>query len=155
MKKIFSFFTLLVMCSATVFSQEIIKQVPCENVSIRAQADSLKLIFEKQGFQVMKEASMSMETEYETPIIVPLKERSLYHFIFISDKTSRVYEVRMFDWEENKVFFEKKRVQDGDGNIIQWDHMPRAAGYHMIKPVQVNKKNKKMCGYFILMKKVR
>jgi len=155
MKKIFALFLPVAMCSAPVFSQNVIKQVPCENVAIRAQADSLKLIFENQGFLVMKEASLSMETEYESPIIVPLKERSLYHFIFISDKTSRVYEVRMYDWEEKRVFFEKRRGEDGDGNIMQWDYVPRTTGYHMIKPVQVNKKNKKMCGYVILLKKVR
>lgn len=155
MIKLFTFFTLLVLGSATVFSQEVIKQQPCENVSIRAQADSLKLIYVKKGFKVMKESSVSMESEFEVPIIVQLRERSLYHFIFISDKTSRLFEVKMYDWEEKKIFSDKRKYEDGDGNISQWDHIPLTTNYHMIKPVQVNKKNKKMCGYFIVLKKVR
>lgn len=155
MKILFAFLVLVIISTPSVFSQNVIKQVPCENVSIRAQADSLRSIYQNKGFKVMKESTVSMETEFEVPIIVQLKERNLYHFIFISDKTSRLFEVKMYDWEEKKIFSDKRKYEDGDGNISQWDHIPLTTNYHMIKPVQVNKKNKKMCGYFMVLKKVR
>ncbi len=155
MIKFFTFFSLMILSTGIVFSQEVLKQVPCVNVSIIAQADSLKLIYENKGFKVMKESTVSMESEFEVPIIVQLRERSLYHFIFISDITSKLFEVKMYDWEEKKIFSDKRKYEDGDGNISQWDHIPLTTNYHMIKPVQVNKKNKKMCGYFIVLKKVR
>lgn len=115
----------------------------------------MKNIFVKKGFILMKEASLTMESEYEFPVIVPLKERSLYHVVFIGDITTRVYEVRMYDWEENRVFFEKKMWGDVDGNIISYDYVPLSTQYHMIKPVQVNKKRRNICGYLMLFKKIR
>jgi hypothetical protein len=33
--------------------------------------------------------------------------------------------------------------------------MPKFSEWHMIKPVQVNKKNKECCGYILLLKKVK
>ena len=42
---------------------------------------------------------------------------------------------------------------DVDGNIISFNYIPQSSEYHMIKPVQVNKNKKKMCGYVMLLKK--
>ena len=55
------------------YAQPVIKNIPCDNSSILQQADSLKKAFEKDNFTLLKEASMSMESEYEIPVIVPLK----------------------------------------------------------------------------------
>lgn len=126
------------------------------NESIMHQADSLKAMFSNQGFIVLKEASMTMESEFEMPVVVPMIKDDWYQFVFIGDITSKLYEVRMYDWEERQVFYEKKMWGDVDGNIISYLYIPKASEYHMIKPVQVNKKKKKdLCGYVMLLKRVR
>lgn len=94
-----------------------------------------------------------MESEYEMPIVVPMNEGGLYQFVFIGDPTSRLYEVRMFDYSERQVFYKKHMWGDVDGNIITYSYVPKFTEYHMIKPVQVNKKRKKVCGYVMLLKK--
>ncbi|MBS1936106.1 MAG: hypothetical protein JST96_19045 [Bacteroidetes bacterium] len=95
-----------------------------------------------------------MQSEYEMPIVVPMNQGSLYQFVFIGEPTSRLYEVRMFDWNEKQVVFKQNRWGDVDGNIISYAYIPQFSEYHMIKPVQVNKTKKKLCGYVLLMKKV-
>jgi hypothetical protein len=138
------------------FAQNVIRQVPCNNESITKQADSIKLSMEAQGFVVVKEASMTMESAFEMPVIVPLTGGSWYQFVFIGDISSKLYEVRMYDWDERQVVYQKKMWGDVDGNIISYTYKPAFSEYHMIKPLQVNKKKKKgLCGYFIMMKKVR
>ena len=77
-----------------------------------------------------------------------------YRVIFIGDITSRVYEVRMFDWNEKQVVFQRKMWGDVDGNIINYDYIPQFTEYHMIKPIQINKKKKELCGYFMIFKKI-
>ena len=62
-------FTVLFAYKST--AQNVIRQVPCSNESIKHQADSIKQEFANQGFIVVKEASMTMESEYEMPVIVP------------------------------------------------------------------------------------
>lgn len=127
----------------------------CADTLILHQADSLKQLLTKQGFIVVKEASMNMESEYEIPVIVPLTQGSWYQFVFIGDISSKLYEVRMFDWDEKQVAYEKKQWGDVDGNVISYSYIPKISEYHMMKPVQVNKKKKKLCGYVMLLKKVK
>ncbi len=136
-------------------AQDVIRQAPCSLPSILQQADSIKLELAKAGFIVVKEASMQMESEYEMPVIVPLTEGSWYQFVFIGDMSSKLYEVRMYDWNEKQVVYQKKMWGDVDGNVISYSYIPRFTEYHMIKPVQVNKKKKNLCGYVMLLKKVK
>jgi len=97
-----------------------------------------------------------MESEYEMPVVVQLQEKSMYQVIFIGDISSKLYEVRMFDWNEKMVSYQKRMWGDVDGNIISYSYQPKFTEFHMIKPLQVNKqKKKKLCGYIMLLQKVR
>jgi hypothetical protein len=118
------------------------------------QADSLKNLFLQQGFEMIREATIAMKSQYEKPIILPLKEGTWYRVIFIGDKSSKLYEIRMYDWNEKQVVYEKQRSRDLTGNIINYDYIPRFSEFHMIKPVQINHKKKDVNGYMLLFKKI-
>jgi hypothetical protein len=157
MKKLLSitlFILAIGFCNSS-FAQPMATKVAFDNQAIMSQVDSLKVQFEKEGFIAVKEAGMAMESEYEIPVIVPLKEGTWYRIIFIGDITSRLYEVRMFDWNEKQVVYQKKMWGDVDGNVISYSYIPRFSEYHMMKPVQVNKKKKNLCGYVMLLKKTK
>lgn len=150
--------TLLLLALAFGFqsrAQDVIRQAPCSDPYIMHEVDSLKAIFSKQGFIVLKEASMAMVSQFEMPVIVPLTQGSWYQFVFIGDYTSKLYEVRMYDWDERMVVYQKKQWGDVDGNIISYSYIPQFSEYHMIKPLQINKKKKNVCGYVMLLKKVK
>ena len=136
-------------------NNDVIKQQSCDVNPYQQTIDSLKKIYSSQGFSVLREASMTMESEYEMPIILPMTQGTLYQFIFIGDPSSRLYEVRMYDWSERQVVYKKNQWGDVDGNIISYPYVPNATEYHMIKPVQVNKNKKKLCGYVLLLKKTQ
>src|SRR5689334_1279741 len=89
-------------------AQDVITMQPCNDTLIERQVDSLKKVYARDGFKVLKEASIMMESEYEMPVIVPLQERTLYQIVFIGDITSKLYEVRMYDWDEKMVTYQKK-----------------------------------------------
>ena len=154
MKKFCLFLTALFLLQFTSFSQDVIRIQECNNLGIRSQVDSLKQLYAKDGFTVLKEASITMESEYEMPVVVPLQQGTWYQFVFIGEPSSRLYEVRMFDWNEKQVIYQKKMWGDVDGNIIAYSYIPRFSEFHMMKPVQVNKQKKKgLCGYVMLLKK--
>ena len=155
MKRPNLFLIILLLISSAAFSQNnVIKLESCNNGSMQLQADSLKQLYEKDGFVLLKEASVSMQSEYELPVVVPLSQGSWYQFVFIGDYTSKLYEVRMYDWDEKMVVYLKKQWGDVDGNIITYSYIPKFTEMHMIKPVQVNKQKKNnLCGYVMLFKK--
>ena len=143
-----------VCCAYMGISQDLIRQQPCQDTMIARQADSLKQAYLKDGFTVLREASVTMESEYEMPVLAPLTEGTWYHFVFIGEYTTRLYEVRMFDADEKQVVFQQKRWGDVDGNIIAYSYVPQQSQFHMMRYVQVNKKKKKnLCGYVLLFKK--
>ncbi len=149
-------FIFLFLVTSTFSQSNVIKVKSCEDLLIAKQVDSLKTLFSADGFILMKEASITMESEFEMPVIVPLNQGSLYQFVFIGDYTSRLYEVRMFDWNEKQVIYQQKKWGDIDGNIISYAYQPRFSEFHMMKPVQVNKQKKKnLCGYVMMFKKVK
>lgn len=152
---LFTSIVALILFGLNTSAQNVIRQSPCTSPSILQQADSIKQFLAKQGFIVVKEASVQMVSEYEMPVIVPLTEGSWYQFVFIGDATSKLYEVRMYDWNEKQVVYQKKYWGDVDGNVISYSYIPRLSEYHMIKPVQVNKKKKDLCGYVMLLKKIK
>lgn len=142
----------LLLLSASAASAQY--QDPCDNNQIQKQVDSLKNIFLKNGFMIMQEANVAMESESELPVIVPMKMGASYQVVFIGDVHSQSYEVRMFDFNEKQVYHRKSNYSDNKDNIITYSYVPQMSEYHMIRPVQVNNKQKKnLCGYFILLKK--
>lgn len=138
------------------YSQEVIHQVSCFDSTLKKEADSLKSGLIKQGFIVVREATMTMESEYEMPVIVPLTQGSWYQFVFIGDMTSKLYELRMYDYNEKQVVYKKNYGGTEQNNIISYSYIPQFTEYHIIKPVQVNKQKKKnICGYIIMFKKMK
>ena len=154
MKKPYLILAASLLFAATTFSQDVIRIQSCSNDLIKKQVDSLKNLYVQDGYVLLKEASITMESEYEMPVVVPLNQGSWYQFVFIGDYTSKLYEVRMFDWNERQVVFKQKRWGDIDGNVISYSYIPKFSEFHMMKPVQVNKQKKKnLCGYVMLFKK--
>ena len=154
MKKPYLFLILLLSLSLTSMAQDVIRVQSCSNDMISKQADSLKSLYGNDGYILLKEASISMESEFEMPVIVPLTQGSWYQFVFIGDYSSRLYEVRMYDWNEKQVVFKQKKWGDVDGNVIVYSYIPQFSEFHLMKPVQVNKQKKKnLCGYVMLFKR--
>jgi hypothetical protein len=160
MKSFLFKFTILwgmLFLSLSIMAQDdVIRLESCMNESYKPQIDSLKHLFASKGYEVVREASIKMESEYEMPIVVPLNQGTWYQFIFIGDPSSKLYEVRMYDWNDKQVVYKKNMWGDVDGNIISYPYISQFTEYHMIKPVQVNKLKKKgLCGYVMLLKKTQ
>lgn len=144
--------------SISLFSkgQQVIRQVSCIDSTLKNQGDSIKKEMEAKGFIVVREASMAMESGFEMPIFVPLTQGSWYDFAFIGDLTSKLYELRMYDYNEKQVIYVKHYGDGMESNVINFSYIPKLSEYHIIKTVQVNKKKKKeICGYIIMFKKIK
>lgn len=129
-------------------AQEVIRQAPCFDVSMKQQADSLIESMTLQGFKMVREAAMSMENQYEMPVILPLTAGSWYHVVFIGDSKANLYEVSMYDYAEKQVIYKKQGIEN---NIISYSFIPNSTEYHMIKPVQAGKRKiKKFCSFILV-----
>ncbi len=120
----FSFLLALAVVSLSAAAQDdVIRLENCMNESYKPQIDSLKQLFYAQGYEIVREASVKMESEYELPIVLPLTQGAWYQFVFIGDPSSRLYEVRMYDWNEKQVVYKRHQWGDVDGNIISYPYV--------------------------------
>lgn len=152
--KVTTFFVVILFFAMQGFAQDRIVQRSCFDTTLKRQADNAKEHFAKEGYVLVREATMTMESQYEMPVIVPLTEGSLYEFVFIGDVNSKLYEVRMYDWDERQVVYKKNGMES---NVIAYNYVPFSTEYHVIKPVQVSniRKKKELCGYIMMFKKVK
>lgn len=144
---------ILILCiyPYTGSAQDVIRQQPCFDSTMKKQADSLIADLKTQGYTLVKEATMTMENEYEMPVIVPLTAGAWYSIAFIGDSRAHLYEVRMYDYAEKQVVYKKQGIEN---NIISYPYIPRSTEYYMIKPVQVGKRKvKQFCGYILFFRK--
>jgi hypothetical protein len=153
MKSLVAILTLTLALSASAQAQPMVTKQAFSDAAIQNQADSLKREFEKEGFVLAKEAGMNMESEYEQPVILPLRQGTWYRIVFVGDNSSRLFEVRMYDWNEKQILYKKQYSGEAAGNVINYDFIPQFSEHHLIKPVQVNKKKKQVGGYFMIFKK--
>lgn len=150
--------TFLVICLLFIsqFSkgQERIIQKPCFDSVLQKQADSIKQFLAQKGFIVVRETAMTMLSQYEMAVVMPLTEGTWYQFAFIGDKDSKLYEVRLYDASDKQVVYKKNGIEN---NVIMFPYIPRQTTYFMLKPIQVSnfKKKKELCGYIVLFKKVK
>ncbi len=141
------------MISALTFGSLVVKaQDACSSKQILRQVDSLKKVFERSGFKIMQESSVTMESERDLPVIVPMKMGTPYQVVFIGDAQSQSFEVKMYDFKEKQVFH--TRNNNGQTNIITYAYTPQMSEYHLINTSQTNNDRKKnLCGYILLLRK--
>lgn len=157
MKNLFRSFIMLLFCylsfGQTGHGQDRIVQRACYDSALKLQADTVKNALAEKGFILVREATVTMESQYEMPVIVPLTAGTYYQFVFIGDPDSKLYEVRMYDWTEKQVVYKKNGIEN---NLIGYGYVPVSSEYHVIKPVQVSniRKKKQLCGYILMFKKV-
>ena len=156
MKNAILFLCLSLSVSLSLSAQQVIQAKPCTNADMQLRADSIKTIMTNSGYTVMREVNVTMESEYEQPIVLPMQGGGMYHFVFIGDPSSKLYELRVYDYEEREIVY-KKFKKELDGNIIAVNINPDLTQYHMFKPVQVSKEKKKkdLCGYMMLFKRTK
>ena len=111
MKKPYLLILMMTIMTACGYSQDVIRLQSCSNDMISKQADSLKNLYGKDGYVLLKEASINMESEFEMPVIVPLTQGSWYQFVFIGDYSSRLHAWR----QRRRCVLQQGRIREGRG----------------------------------------
>ncbi|ULQ56769.1 hypothetical protein KJS94_00985 [Flavihumibacter rivuli] len=136
-----------------ICQDNVVELKPCDASAYRQQIDSIKIFYAKNGFTLLRQDSALMESGYETPIMAPMQARGWYAFVFIGDPEAFPSEIRMYNLSgAREEAINRPRGSKGP-NILRFTFEPLTTDYYLIKPVQVNKKKKLLCGYFMLFKR--
>lgn len=151
MKKITTILLIMFGITFPLMAQKPAIPKECKNEFFTNTVDSLTNVYAEKGYALVKQDYFPMESNYEAPLVVPLTIDKSYAFCFIGEPDSKLYEVRVYDWSEKQVFYKKLLWGDVDGYIISFPIVARSQ-YYMIKPVQIHKTKKQLCGVLLLFK---
>lgn len=116
--------------------------------------DSLKKSYAEQGFKIIKEAPLSMLSDIEIAVLLPLNKDKWYRFVFIGDRYAQGNELRLYDHSNRQVAFLKSHWDDSTIHMTQCNFRARESDYHLLKPTQISQWKKKLKAYLVLMEKI-
>ena len=115
--------------------------------------DSLKKDNADQGFRLVKEAPISMISDVEMAVLLPLEKDKWYRFIFIGDDLAQGNEIRLYDHSNRQVYFQKNSWEETGLHFSQCNLRARESDYHLLKPTQISQWKKKLHAYLLLLEK--
>lgn len=115
--------------------------------------DSLKKNNAEQGYRLVKEAPISMLSDIEMAVLVPLEKDKWYRFIFIGDDLAQGNEIRLYDHSNRQVYFQKNSWEENELHLTQCNLRARESDYHLLKPTQISQWKKKLHAYLLLLEK--
>jgi len=115
--------------------------------------DSLKKYNADQGYKLVKEAPLSMLSDVEMAVLLPLEKDKWYRFIFIGDNLAEGNEIRLYDHSNRQVLFQKNHWEENGLHITQCNLRARESDYHLMKPTQISQWKKKLHAYLLLLEK--
>lgn len=125
--------------------------VGCMDASIRLQSQEIKQHFLKQGFEVYKDAMISMSSMEPYPVIVDLQKGMFYQIIFVGNVGDSKMKMEVYDGHDTKLD-EKLVMRNRDqNNFISYSFTPEQSDTYMFLLLQ-KMKAKDMCGSFTILK---
>jgi len=153
MKKIFRFAVLLsfTFVSLHSYAQNNGPQLGCKDPYILTQAKGLKEGLQAQGFEVLNDAMLSMQTREDFPVVVRMKQGEFYQVVFVGNTRSNKMNLELFDSEHKSLLHKEQKPMQQTSNVISFSYTPETSGDYMFVLSQVIKQ-KTSCGSFTILR---
>ncbi|MBS1645049.1 MAG: hypothetical protein JST36_08440 [Bacteroidetes bacterium] len=149
MKRSIFFIGMLLLVSSSVFAQKRAPEqlVGCMDPAIRAQADTIKQHYLKQGFIVFRDAMINMESMSPFPVVVQLAKGHLYQIIFVGPKAATNHKMVVYDGNDNKLkeAANFRKHDQASTNYIVYEFLPDHTDNYLFTFMS-RWKNKEFCG---------
>lgn len=136
--------------SAQSYAQQA-PRIGCKDPYILTQATDLKHNFEEQGFEVLNDAMLSMESREDFPVMVRLKQGDFYQVIFVGNTRSSRMILDLFGPNKKPVLNKEQKPMSQTSNVISFSFTPERSEDYMFLLRQIIKKGNS-CGSFTILR---
>jgi len=125
--------------------------IGCIDPVVRQQAQNIKDHYTRQGFTVMKDAMVSIESMTQYPVIVGLKQGDLYQLCYVANPSYQNMHMTLYDG--NDAIIDKKDAFKNreQPNYFIMTFSPTVTDEYLITIIQ-KLKNMTVCGNFFILK---
>lgn len=132
-------------------AQQAAPPLGCMDGAIRTQAQTIKEHYQKQGFDLYRDAMFTMERDQQVPVILTLQRGQIYEIIFVAHPAFKSMKLNIFDGQDERVK-ELEGVRNRDQpNYLIFSFTPTKTDNYLIMSEQ-NTKLRQMCGSFFVLK---
>lgn len=139
-----------IAASPVVHAQQQKASVGCIDGAIRQQAQEMKDHYVKQGFEVFRDAMISMSSMEPYPVIVQLQKGQFYQIIFVGSTADSKMKLELYDGHDTKLDEKTAERNREQPNYISYSITPEQSDTYMFLLMQ-KQKNKDMCGSFTIL----
>lgn len=154
MKSQIKWYLLLLLAQCMGFAaaaQTTAASLGCKDATILTQASELQNNLVNQGFEVLNNAMLSMDSRTELPIVVRMKQGEFYQVVFVGNTRSNRINLDLFHQKRKLVLHKEQRPMKQTSNAISFSFSPEETDDYTFTLSQVIKSGS-TCGSFTILR---
>ena len=126
-------------------------QLGCINPNTRLLAEEVKQHFMAQGYAVMRDAMVGMESHQPFAIVTQVEANQNYRIVFVADEKASFMDVEVIDPSKKQIVYEKYKPKRDASRVIEFAfRQSEAAAYLFI--AKQNMRPNAACGSFTILR---
>ena len=159
MRFIIVFVLFSIVSISTINAQSTAPRIGCKDATILVQATELKQNLVKQGFEVLNDAMLSMDSREDFPIIARLQAGVYYQIVLIGNTRSKRINLDLYGPEKEAVLHKEQQPLNQSSNVISFSFSPSTNGDYTFLLSQTMKQEmlkfkakETICGSFCILR---
>lgn len=141
----------------TVAAQQQAPRIGCKDATLLVQSSELRESLVKQGFEVLNDAMLSMDSKENFPVVARMQAGLYYQIIFMGNTRSKHMKLDLYDGEKQAVLHKEQQPLNQTSNVISFSFTPATSGDYTFLLNQSMKQEMfkakgSVCGSFTIMR---
>ena len=147
---------LLCICTSSI-AQQRAPRIGCKDATLLVQSQDLRESLTQQGFEVLNDAMLSMDSKEDFPIVVRMQAGLFYQIVFIGNTRSKRMNLHLFDGKKKEVLSKEQQPMNQTSNVISFSYTPDISGDYTFMLSQTMKQEafkskESVCGSFTILR---
>lgn len=105
-------------------------KIGCKDANLLVQASELKESYIKQGFEVVNDAMLSMDSREDFPIVTRMQAGVFYQIVFIGNTRSKRVNLSLYGPDQQPLLQKEQQPLHQTSNVISFSFSPSLNGDH-------------------------
>jgi ssRNA-specific RNase YbeY (16S rRNA maturation enzyme) len=149
------FLIVFLFLSLTGQAQKQAPRIGCKDAALLVQSTEQKESLTKQGFEVLNDAMLSMDSREEFPVVVRLQAGTYYQVVFLGNTRSKHMNLDLYDTQKEAILHKEQQPLNQTSNVISFSFTPATSGDYsfllsQVMKQEVFKARQSVCGSFTI-----
>lgn len=122
----------------------------CRDAVVRQQAEEIKQHYLSQGFELLRDAMITMNSQEPFPVTIQLNRGSLYQIVFVANKDAQRLKMEVYN-SADELLGERTGLKD-QPNYLIYTFSPERTDMYFLSIMQRLKSKEGLCGSLFILR---